>query len=61
MNTIYYELEEKEGKKLMDEISCAYGEELIEINKRLLNDPSAAVPEDVHARCLAFINSQFPD
>jgi len=53
--------EEKLFGKLMDEIFCAYGAELVEIDKRLQNDSSAAVPEDVHARCIAFINSLFAD
>ena len=59
MDITTLEAEEIAFEKLMDDLFCAYEEEVSAIKKEIEDDPSAAVPKDVHARCLAFINSFF--
>lgn len=61
MDALNLELEEKLFEDLMNRVVEVHGEILSEINSRLQTDPSAAVPEDVHTRCLALINSYFSD
>ena len=61
MDITTLEAEEKAFEKLMDEVFCAYAEEVSAIKKELEEDPSFSVPEDLHARCIAFINSFFSE
>lgn len=44
---------------LMDDMMDEEGKRLLEENKRLNQDPSAAVPDDVNARCIKTINRAF--
>ena len=61
MDITTLEGEEKAFEKIIDDIFCSCAEEVSAIKKELENDPSAVVPEDVHARCIAFINSFFTE
>lgn len=44
---------------LMDEIATIEGQKAEEENRRLQNDPSAAVPEDLDRRCMQLIHRHF--
>lgn len=44
---------------LMDDIATMEGKRAEEDNKRLQNDPSAAVPEDLDRRCMQLIHRHF--
>lgn len=44
---------------LMDEIATIEGEKAEEENERLLNDPSAEIPEDLKRRCMQIINRHY--
>lgn len=44
---------------LMDDIAAIEGQKAEEENRRLQNDPSAAVPEDLDRRCMQLIHRHF--
>lgn len=44
---------------LMDRAAEAEGKRLLEENERLMQDPAAAVPEEIHQRCLDAIDHAF--